>query len=110
MKLTQTLYNQDLDALLSEIGVKGLLEPEKSEVAAKMLEHFDRLILETVVDNLSDEQIAEFNQALDLVSPQMEQKIIAITSRVPGLAQKIESAVQQEIIVLKGAKSQLDAK
>lgn len=110
MNLTQKVFKQDIDALLNEIGVKDLPESEKAEVIAKMLEHFDKLILETVVENLSDEQIGEFNQALDLASPGMEQEIIAITARVPGLAQKIEAAVRQEIIVLKSAKSQLDAK
>lgn len=105
--MAKTLLLQNLNQILNDLNVKGLDDREKQEVANQLIEHFNRLIMETIVANLNDQQIAEFNQALDESDDKMQEKITAITAQVPGLAKKIETAVENEVALLKAAKQKV---
>jgi hypothetical protein len=98
----------NFDAVFKELGLNNLSPEEKQEVQTEMMKHFNDIILQTVVDNLSDSQIAEFQEALqETDAALMQEKIADITSRVPGLNSKIELAVQQELAHLKSAYQQV---
>ena len=99
------LLNHDTDAVLSALGAENLSETEKASIMEQMLGHFSNIIIDTAVAELNDEQIKEFQTALG--QPDAEEAIAKITAQVPGLYQKIESAVEQEFLSLRAAKNNL---
>jgi hypothetical protein len=106
---TQQILSNDVDALFVELGLTSLSEEEKLDSMEDLIEHFNQIIIETVIINLNDNQLKEFRAAMDEEDEySVQEKIIDITSRVPGLAEKIEQAVEHELTVLKAAKLVLD--
>ena len=99
------ILNKDVDAVLSAIGAKNLSEKEKTETMEQVLDHFSKIITDASVAELDDEQIKEFNSALN--DPDAEEKIANITTHVPGLMKKIEDAVEQEFLSLRSAKEKM---
>lgn len=99
------ILNSDADAVLSALGAENLPEAEKAAIMEQMLGHFSNIILDTAAAELNDEQIKEFQAALG--RPGAEEAIAKITAHVPGLYQKIESAVEQEFFALRAAKNNL---
>ena len=103
--MLNNILNRDIDAVLSALGAKNLSEKEKIETMEQAREHFSKIIIDTAIAELDDEQIKEFHLALE--GPDMEEKITQITTRIPGLLKKIESAIEQEFSVLRSAKEKL---
>jgi len=103
--MTNLISQSDLQDVLSALGVQNISEREKPEVVKQLREHFNKVVLDTVVGELDEGQIDEFSRALD--AEDAEEKIAAITARVPGLMKKIEDAVGMEIKVLRAAKDNL---
>lgn len=99
----EKFLEQRKDEFLKDFGVnfENLSENDKDEIVSNMMDHLHKVIIETVIVNLSPEQLAELKQVIDLDGPEMEEKIGELTSVVPGLAEKIESAVSHELTVLK---------
>lgn len=99
------ILSRDVRAVLSAIGAENLSEKEKTEVMEQVGEHFNKIIIDTAVAELNDEQIKEFHSALDAADA--EERITEIAVRVPGLLSKIEEAVEQEFEILRSAKEKL---
>lgn len=99
------ILSRDVRAVLSAIGAENLSEKEKTEIMDQISEHFNKIIIDTAVAELNDEQIKEFHLALDAVDA--EERITEIAARVPGLLAKIEEAVEQEFEALRFAKDKL---
>lgn len=97
-----SILERDRDAILAELGIHGLSEKEKQEVGVALLEHFEKVIIETVIVNLDDEELGKFKSALK--SENLEEKVMAVTAGVPGLAGKIEEALAVEFEVIKSAR------
>ena len=93
----------NLDPLFKELGLEKLAPEERKEVEERMTNHFTKVILETVIISLSEEQAKEFKATIEESGEDLEARIVAITARIPGLAQKIDTAVKDEILVLKTA-------
>jgi hypothetical protein len=99
----EKFLEQRKDEFLKDFGVnfENLSDNDKDEIVSSMMEHLHKVIIETVIVNLSSEQLGELKNIIDLDGPEMESKIGELTSVVTGLAEKIESAVNHELNVLK---------
>lgn len=99
MNKTQDILKKNSEVILEELGIKNLSPEDKTEVLKKLESHFNDVIIEAVVSSLNDRQIEEFRSALG--KENFEEEITKITASVPGLAEKIEKAVESEFAVLK---------
>jgi len=99
MNKTQDILEKNSKVILEELGVKNLSPEEEKEVLGAVMDHFYKVILEEVILSLSDEQIEKFKASLG--KENFEEEITKITASVPGLADKIERAVENEFAVLK---------
>lgn len=105
MTKTESILSRDNKTILEELGIAGLSENDEKEVVEKLLDHFNKVIIETAVLSLNEKEIADFRAALEAKNP--EEEISAITAKIPGLADKIEEAVRNEFLVLKTANEKL---
>lgn len=98
----------DPDVLLKELGIGDMPEEDKEEVLSTLMAYMQNVIFETVVSNLSDEQLREFKESVDKQPEDLEEKIMKITANVPGLSEKIEQAVASELASFKAARAHLN--
>lgn len=80
--------NQKVDEIL---GLNG-----DSLKKQELLEKFQNLILDIVVDNLTNQQLIELNN-MDPNSPEMETKLEQFSATIPDLASKIQTKLDEEI-------------
>lgn len=100
MEKTKLVLDKDSQKILKEIGLLNLEDEEKKEVAEALIKHFERIILETALLNLNEKQAKEFKLAVE--NPKdLEDRIIKITAQSPGLAEKIEKSVENELALIK---------
>ncbi|MFA6136361.1 MAG: hypothetical protein WC705_03350 [Candidatus Paceibacterota bacterium] len=102
MNKTQDVLDKNSKIIIEELGIKGLSPEDEKETVDAVLDHFNKIIIETVILSLNEEQVAQFKTALG--QSNFEEEITKITAQVPGLADKIERAVNDEFILLKKAK------
>jgi len=86
--------------LIRELEVLGLSGEEKASFAEKLESYLQRVVLETVLAELDNEQLERFDQAVKS-GENIEEKISEITEEIPGLAYKIEKRLNNEIGALK---------
>ncbi len=73
---------------------------DKAETVKALVSHFDNLITEVTISQLTEQQAEDYQDALKLPSPQKEEKISYITSQVPGLLKTIDEAIEQELKII----------
>ncbi len=73
--------------------------PDPSKKQA-LIDNLQTVILDTVIDNLTDEQVMAM-QNIDPDSPEMEEKLEEYSATIPNLGKIIEEKLNQEIIRLK---------
>src|SRR5437763_990957 len=94
-----------IDQLLQTLGLNNLSEADKGEVSARLGEHFNQLIIDTVICSLPDDRVEEFERILNLPPEEQGDKIANICSAIPGLWDRLQSAVDLEVESLKIAYS-----
>lgn len=96
--------NAYLESLVTELlnspMFSSLAEDQKASLAEKIRTRLNGVIIDMVVDNLTQEQ---FNAIKDILpdSVEMENKIEEYASGMPDLAQKLEEKLNQEISEIK---------
>ncbi|MBI2627268.1 MAG: hypothetical protein HYW77_03465 [Parcubacteria group bacterium] len=87
-----------VDQIIKVSGVE-LDQAESGEARAEIQQQLERAIWEAVLTDLDDSQVKRFEDVLDNTEGEgsFEDKIAEITAEVPGLAEKIESRLAQEI-------------
>jgi division protein CdvB (Snf7/Vps24/ESCRT-III family) len=98
-----------INAILTDLAIKPANEAEALEMTQQLINHFDKIILETMIINLDDDQLARFKGYMANDSEEeLDEHITQLAAEVPGLQFKIEAAVQAEMENLKAAKQVLD--
>ncbi|TSC87448.1 MAG: hypothetical protein G01um10147_625 [Microgenomates group bacterium Gr01-1014_7] len=94
------VFNDFLENLVNEClqGAKFayLSEKDKKEIARKLRDHFYSVTIDTLVDQLSDEQINQI-KGLDPKAPEMEQKMAEFAASIPGFAFVLEDKLKIEM-------------
>ena len=94
----------DQKSLIEALGIGGLESGKQAEVLAMANNRLEEVLLDTVVDNFSEKQVADFKSVLE-EDKNLEDKIAAITANVPLLADRIKFAIQKEILTLRAVLS-----
>lgn len=103
------MIKDTIDKVLTEININGLSEDDKYDVMAQLTEHFNKIIIDTVLNNLNNEELKEFKDLVDLEDPEkMEEGIALIVAKIPAINFKIEEALNNEIAHIKAAKEIMD--
>lgn len=91
--------NAYLETLVLEVlnspQMTNLSDEQKSEKAQKIRDHFNEVIFETLINNLSSEQLNTLKN-IGLESPQAQKKIEEYSSLIPSLSTKLEAALNAE--------------
>lgn len=89
-----------LESLVAKVlqapALTNLSEQEKGEFAQKVHDYFNKVILDTTIDLMDEEQLNSIKD-LAMDSPEMEQKIMEISSQIPSLAQILEEKLNKEV-------------
>lgn len=85
--------------LLKDLHLMQLPPKKKQEIFAKMINHFNRLVLVTTLSYLTEEQFSSFKKALN--SKNSSDEIISFCSEIPGLSAAIEARLETEYRLFK---------
>jgi hypothetical protein len=100
-----------IQKVLTEIGVNDLPEDDRYAVMAQLTDHFNKLVIGVVINNLNDEQLKEFQELVDLDDPEkMDEGISMLVAKIPAINVQIEEAINNEIIHIKASKEIIDRK
>lgn len=75
-------------------------EEQKQKLAQKIMEHFNNLIFDSLVDSLTPQQLDTL-KGIPMDSPQMEEKIEQFASKTANFAQKLEETLNREVEAIK---------
>lgn len=73
----------------------SLNEQQKQETIKRLADRFYSVILETLVDNLNEEQL-KATENLDFNTPEAEQKLQIMAAEIPGFLFIMEDALKKE--------------
>lgn len=103
------MIKDQIDKILTELNINGLAEDEKLEVVAQLTDHFNKIVLETVLANLNDTQLQEFKEIVDSNDPdKIDEGISLLVAKIPAIDLKLEEAVNAEIAHIKASKAIMD--
>lgn len=98
-----------INKMLNELGVNDVSAEEKLELTQHLIDHFNKIITETLIINLDDDQLKKFKEYSDKDSEaDLDAHISELAASIPGLQFKIEDAIQTEFENLRSAKQVLD--
>lgn len=106
---TQKVLEGDSKIILEALGLQNLPEEDRAEVLSALMKHLESVIIETIVTELSPEQVEEFQDVLKGHDLHLEERIEEITAHVPGLAHIVEETVAHELEVFRKAYTGKDA-
>lgn len=88
------------DYIINELELAHLPDEEKGKIIASIRSHLENVLIETVIMNLSPEQLESMKKEL-LKENFNENEIMRITSGIPGIQNKIEEAMEAEWDLIK---------
>lgn len=105
------IFQDRINKMLGDLGVNNVAEAEKYELTQQLMDHFNKIIIETMIVSFDDEQLKQFKEYMDKDSEaELDGHITELAASVLGLQFKIEEAIQNEYENLKSAKQVLDQK
>ena len=81
--------------ILAHPSLQNLSEEEKQSYAQKLRSHFSDMVLETLINRLTPEQLSDVQASVGNL-PALEQKIEEYAATIPGLSQDIEERLKRE--------------
>ncbi len=100
-----------INRVLTEIGANDMSEEDRYAVMAQLIQHFNKLVIDVVLNNLNDEQLKEFKELVDLDDQEkMEDGISVLVAKIPAINIQIEEAINNEIAHIKASKEIMDRK
>lgn len=88
--------------IMADPELSNLPQQEKDQYAQRLRDHFNKLIMDTLLNRLSPEQLAEIEKLKDN-QEEMENKIEEYAASVPNLAKDIEERLNREVEAMKQA-------
>lgn len=93
-------YMESMVAAVLESGeLKSLPQEKKQSIAAKISEHLDELVLETLFNRLNKKQLDDLRSAMGNPE-QLEKKIEFYAASVPMLYEDLNNRLQREVVAL----------
>jgi len=96
---------EHINALVSHVmdhpSYAVLPESEKKEIQTKLEGHFRMVMIDTVLNRLTDEQAGELKRLLDSDLEAAEQKMVEFSAGIPTLSVEMEERLEREMEALK---------
>ncbi|SRR3989338_3223653 len=95
---------KEINKLIEFLKIEKLPAKEQEEILEKAEKRLNQVLINVIVENISDEDAIEIKKAMggdDLSN--IEEAAARVTSKVPGLANKIEIAITEEMARLRTA-------
>lgn len=93
-----------LESLVSEVlqspALVNYTSQQKNEYAQKLRDHFNNMIFDAVLDQMTPEQLNSIKD-IPMESPEFPQKIEEISAQIPQLSQVLEKRLAQEAQAIK---------
>ena len=89
------------DKLTKALSLQNLPAGEREEILKKVDERLNTVLIGVLVANITDEDAIKIQNALHNEKTDLEEIVAEISMRIPGLAAKIEMAIEEEIVRLK---------
>lgn len=98
-----------LEIIFQEIGLTNMSDDEKARTMVSLESHFTDIVMETTIENFNDDQLQRFRYYMDKTTdPELlDRQVEALAAEVPGLADKIQHAIVQEVETLKSGAAAL---
>lgn len=90
---------KDKNKLAIALGIKNLPEKDREEILARVDRRLQEVLIATLIKSISEEDALKIQIALN-EGGDLEEVVAQIAAGVPGLAIKIENAIEEEIIRL----------
>lgn len=89
-----------LDGLIAEVltapGYQSLSADDQAAIKTKLTGHFQNMIMETMINRLSEDQVAELERAAADDPDKLTETTERIAATIPGLAIDIEERLKRE--------------
>lgn len=89
--------------MLKALGLAALPADDKEKTIAAIYKHLTKVVVETILANLGDAEIKEFLKTIGETSGSFNVKTEKFVGKVPGLSEKIEQAVAEELALILSA-------
>lgn len=94
------IFEEFIEKLVSEClqGDKfsSLSEKEKIETAEKLRDYFYNVVIDSLLDQISEDQLAEIKD-LDAKDPKMAEKLTQFAAALPGFGFYLEDKLKKEM-------------
>lgn len=78
---------------LASPALSALTDPEKGDFSQKLTDYFYNVILDLVIDKLTDEELSELEK-LSPDDPRTAEKVMEFTAGMPGILEEMESKLK----------------
>lgn len=96
-------FDEYIKNLVSQcLTAPGLASLPPDQTTQKLTDHFYNIIMDEVIDNLTDDQVREI-QDLSFDDPRMKVKIEEFTSGMPDLLRQLDTKLNQEVEKIKSS-------
>jgi hypothetical protein len=103
------MLKQYIDKILVELSLNNLQGDERYEAVAQLADHFNGIIIDTVMTNLDIEQLKRFKELVESDDDEkLDEGISNLVAEIPEIHFKIERAIDTEMQNLKSAKAIMD--
>jgi regulator of sigma D len=103
------MLKQYIDKVLEELSLNNLQGDERYDVVAQLVDHFNGIIIDTVMTNLDIEQLKRFKELVESDDDKkLDEGISNLVAEIPEIHFKIERAIDTEMQNLKSAKAIMD--
>lgn len=103
------MLKQYIDKILEELALTNLEGDDRYEVVAQLVDHFNGVIIDTVMVNLDVEQLKRFKELVESDDDEkLDEGISNLVAEIPEIHFKIERAIDTEMQNLKSAKAIMD--
>jgi|SRR3989344_8969113 len=87
--------NKYIEECLNSPGFSALNEEQKVEAQKQLEEYFNQLILETLINNLSQDQMNQLGQDADFESPETLDQLQLFAAQIPGFLMILEEQLKK---------------
>ncbi len=83
--------------LIQALGIGQASPEEQQDIIEKVDKRLQEVVMETLVGNLSEADVKKLREMLARPEATLEGEVAKMAAYIPGLAEKIEKALQEEI-------------
>ena len=88
------------EKLIEALNLKNVPEAERDEILKKVNERLNSVLISVLISNIFEEEAARIHKAME-GEGDLEEIVAEISARIPGLADKIERGITEEIMRLR---------